>query len=187
MTKWTLFVLSMVLALSSAAWAETRTIAVVNGEKRVEFELNGTSVADSLWNQLPFSVSVENYGSNEKIFHPAESLDTSNVQEGDCPAGTLAYFSPWGNLVMYYGPASRYPGLYILGHAVSGAESIGSISGTIELSRVENEQEKSSGENISSTGNTSSGGGGGGGCNLLSSLAAPLSLFVMARHFNARN
>ena len=41
--------------------------------------------------------------------------------EGDCPAGTLAFFSPWGNVVMFYGAASRYSGLYILGKAIEGA------------------------------------------------------------------
>ncbi|MCR5346606.1 MAG: hypothetical protein K6E38_02420 [Fretibacterium sp.] len=136
MNKYSMFFLYLFLTLTSCAWAEKRTIIITNGESRIEFELNDTSVADSLWNQLPFSAGVENYGDNEKIFHPTEPLDTSNVQENHCPAGTLAYFFPWGNLVMYYGSAPLYPGLYILGHATLNADSIKDISGTIDLNRV---------------------------------------------------
>lgn len=133
MNKCAMFFLCLFPALISCAWADGRTIIVTNGDIHIEFRLNDTSAAVSLLNQLPFSANIENYGNNEKIFHPSESLDTTSVQEGDCPVGTLAYFSPWGNLVMYYGSASRYHGLCILGHAVSGAEDIEKISGTINL------------------------------------------------------
>lgn len=178
MVRRTLFFLFMFCSLISGAWAEGRTIVVVNGNRRIEFELNETSAADSLWDQLPFNASVENYGSNEKIFTPPEKLDTGNAQEGDCPAGTLAYFSPWGNLVMYYGPAPRYSGLYILGHATLNSGDIGNLSGTIELTKKEErkQQEGKQEENSSSTGNASS--GGGSGCNSLGRLTIPLGLLL---------
>ncbi len=102
----------------------------------VIFELNETSAAKSLYNQLPLSIAVENYSNNEKIFYP-EELDCSDVIEGPCPAGTLAYFSPWGDVVMYYGDAPEYPGLYILGRATEGAENIASLSGNIEITKAE--------------------------------------------------
>lgn len=185
MNKYAMFYLCLFLALASCAWAEDRTIIVTNGDRHIEFKLNDTSTAVSLWNQLPFSANVENYGNNEKIFHPSEALDTTNIQEGNCPVGTLAYFSPWGNLVMYYGPASRYPGLYILGHAVSGAEDIGNISGTINLTKAdggqqdeEERKEESPNENSSKEKSSTS---GSGGCNAFGSLAAPLGLFAAAK------
>ena len=34
---------------------------------------------------------------------------------------------------MYYGPASRYSGLYILGKAIEGADNIRNLSGTIRV------------------------------------------------------
>ena len=135
MTRHALFILLAFFALASNAWAEGRTVVVVNGDRQIRVELNDTPTATSLWGQLPFAASVEDYGSNEKIFTLPEKLSAANGEEGDCPAGTLAYFSPWGNAVMYYGPAPRYPGLYILGRAVSGAEHIQNLSGTIELRR----------------------------------------------------
>ena len=118
------------------AMAETeRTITVsdANGN-RVTFALNATSPAASLCKMLPLSVEVENYSTNEKIFYPKDKIEFgSDTLEGDCPAGTLALFSPWGNMVMFYGKASRYPGLFILGRATSGAENIRALSGTITV------------------------------------------------------
>lgn len=115
--------------------SETMEIQVSDGTRSVTFELNNSPVAKSLFDQLPITVAVENYGSNEKIFYPGDALSASGGMEGDCPEGTLAYFSPWGNVVMYYGAASRYPGLYILGTASEGKDQIKDLSGTITVSK----------------------------------------------------
>ena len=112
---------------------EIMRIKVTDGTNDVIFQLNDGSTAQSLYAQLPLTVNVENYGSNEKIFYPPEKLDTSDVVEGSGPAGTLAYFSPWGNVVMYYGSFGAYLGLYILGDATEGAENIQNLSGTITI------------------------------------------------------
>ena len=112
---------------------ETMQIKVTDGANEVIFQLNNGSAAASLYEQLPMTLDVENYGSNEKIFYPPKELDTSDVIEGACPAGTLAYFSPWGDVVMYYAPFGSYSGLYIMGEAVEGADCIKSLSGTITI------------------------------------------------------
>lgn len=110
-------------------------IQVTDGSHTVVFELNDTPVAKSLYDQLPITVDVENYSSNEKIFYPPTALSTSGGKEGDCPVGTLAYFSPWKNVVMYYGAASRYSGLYLLGSAIEGKDQIKNLSGKITVSK----------------------------------------------------
>lgn len=97
----------------------------------VIFELNNSSASKSFYEQLPITVSVENYSTNEKIFSPSEKLDVSDVWEGSCLAGSIAYFSPWNNVAMYYGDAPEYRGLYPMGSAVAGAEKIGELSGSI--------------------------------------------------------
>lgn len=53
--------------------------------------------------------------------------------ESDGPFGTLAYFSPWGNVVMYYSECGEYPGLYIMGEAIEGEDLIEKLSGTISV------------------------------------------------------
>lgn len=108
-------------------------IKVSDDTNKIIFRLNDSSAAQSLYAQLPLTVEVENYGSNEKIFYPPEKLNTSDVVGGSGPAGALAYFSPWGDVVMYYAPFGSYPGLYILGEATEGAEDIQNLSGTITV------------------------------------------------------
>ena len=53
--------------------------------------------------------------------------------ESDGPFGTIAYFSPWGNVVMYYSECGEYPGLYIMGKATEGKDLIEKLSGAITV------------------------------------------------------
>ena len=117
--------------------SDAMRIRVSDGTHAITYELNGTSAAKSLYGMLPLEVAVENYGNNEKIFYPPTAVSYgADCIEDDCPAGTLALFSPWGNVVMYYGAASRYSGLFILGKAVEGADNIRNLAGTIRVDAV---------------------------------------------------
>ena len=114
-----------------------KRINVTDGTHSVTFELNETSAAQSLYGMLPITKEVQNYSTNEKIFYPETAINYgSDYIEEDCPAGTLALFSPWGNVVMYYGAASKYTGLYVLGHAVAGKDQISELTGNITVTQV---------------------------------------------------
>ena len=52
-------------------------------------------------------------------------------------SGGLAFFSPWGNVVMYYDSFGSYPGLYILGEAVEGTDQIKDLAGSIHVEAAE--------------------------------------------------
>ena len=119
--------------------SETKTamhITVDANGKTTVFELNDSSAARDLYAQLPLSISVENYGGNEKIFYPPNKLDTTDTPQASAHAtGTLAYYGPWGDVVMFYGDFGPAAGLYTLGHAVSGSEHIQGMSGTIRVEK----------------------------------------------------
>ena len=120
-----------------------KRINVTDGSHSVTFELNGTSAARALYDMLPVTKDVQNYSTNEKIFYPETAISYgSDCIEDDCPAGTLALFSPWGNVVMYYGDAGKYNGLYVLGEAVEGADQISELSGNITVTQVEFAKER---------------------------------------------
>lgn len=108
-------------------------IRVTDGTHTIIFRLNESPSAKSLYSMLPIEIEVENYGSNEKIFYPEEEIDTADGIEGSGEAGTIALFSPWGNVVMYYGSFASYPGLYILGEAIEGAEQIKDLNGMLQI------------------------------------------------------
>ena len=119
--------------------SETKTamqISVKANGKTTVFELNNSPVARDLYAQLPLSIIVENYGNNEKIFYPPEKLNISDTPKADAQAGSLAYYAPWGDVVMFYVRFGSAAGLYELGHAISGSEYIRGMSGTIQIEKV---------------------------------------------------
>ncbi len=114
----------------------TMRISVTDGVHTVVFACNNSRAAASLLAQLPLTTKVEDYLDNEKIFYP-EPLDiTGAIDAPGGGRGTLAYFSPWGNVVMYYGDYGRYKGLFVLGEALSGAEQIERLSGEITVTAI---------------------------------------------------
>lgn len=106
-----------------------------NGQSAL-FELNSSSAAKALYAQLPVNLDVEDFGGNEKIFYPPQKLriaDTPLVVKAK--AGTLAYYAPWGDVVMFYKKFGSAAGLYELGQVISGKEHIQMMSGSIRITQ----------------------------------------------------
>ena len=101
----------------------------------IVFRLNDSPAARSFYEQLPLSIRVEDYAGSEKIFYPPEELDVRNTPMAEGPAGTLAYYEPWGNVAIFYGECGGASGLYELGEAVSGADQIESLTGEIQIEK----------------------------------------------------
>lgn len=120
----------------SGAAQPIRQIQVLFGDSAVIYQLNDSAAADSLYRQLPLTVEVEDYSTNEKIFYPPEELDTGNTPLAQAGAGTLAYYAPWGDVVMFYGDYSENASLFELGQVVSGGELVGGMSGSITIDIV---------------------------------------------------
>ena len=118
---------------------EARRIAVQFGQNTVVYELNESAAADSLYQQLPLRAQIEDYSTNEKIFYPPQELSVSGTPLAQGGAGTLAYYAPWGDVVMFYGDYQQNSSLYELGQAVSGAELIQAMEGTAVIQAVEEE------------------------------------------------
>ena len=116
---------------------ETNQISVTCGDTQVVYELNDSPAAQSLLSQLPLTVEVEDFSTNEKVFYPPQELDTTDTPLAEGGAGTLAYYAPWGDVVLFYDSFSANGSLYELGEAVSGVENIGQMSGTITVETVE--------------------------------------------------
>lgn len=109
-------------------------ITVTCNGKTIVYELNDSQAAKDLYAQLPLEIEVENYGSNEKIYYPPTKLNTSNTPlVKSAHAGTLAYYAPWADVVMFYGSFGSASGLYELGEAIQGTESIRTLSGSIRI------------------------------------------------------
>lgn len=111
-----------------------KRIYITTGDgNEIVFQLNASPAADAFYRQLPLSVSVEDYAGSEKIFYPPEALDTGDTPAAQGPAGTLAYYEPWGNIAIFYGECGGADGLYGLGRAVSGTEFIAGMTGEVKI------------------------------------------------------
>lgn len=98
----------------------------------IVYALNDSQAAKELYEQLPLTVEVENFSTNEKIFYPPKALDITGAPPADGSQG-LCYYAPWGDVVMFYDHFGQGGGLYALGEVVSGEEDIERLSGTIEV------------------------------------------------------
>ncbi len=117
--------------------AETMRISVTASGNTVLFELNDSRAAKALYAQLPLTAEIEDFSTNEKVFYPPDKLDTAETPLADAGKGTLAYYAPWGDVVMFYDRFGSGGGLYALGQAVSGEDLIETFSGTAEITAVE--------------------------------------------------
>lgn len=102
----------------------------------IVFQLNESPAATSFYNQLPLSIWVEDYAGSEKIFYSPEKLETDDTPLAQGPAGTLAYYAPWGNVAVFYGECGGASGLYELGEAVVGVQFIGAMTGEVQIEPV---------------------------------------------------
>lgn len=120
-----------------------RRIRIQSGESVICYELNDSRAAAGLYDQLPLTLPVEDFSTNEKIFYPAAKLDTTNAPLAEGGAGILAYYAPWGDVVLFYGDFNSNDSLYELGRILSGGEWIREISGTITIDKMEEPETES--------------------------------------------
>jgi hypothetical protein len=106
-----------------------------NGQATV-YKLNDSMAAKELVAQLPLSIEVEDYGGLEKIFYPPQKLNTSDTPlVSKAENGTLAYYAPWGDVVLFYKKFGSAAGLYELGEAISGEQHIERLSGSLRITQ----------------------------------------------------
>lgn len=122
-------------AATTEAAEEAMRIKVETNGNEIIFELNNSQAAKDLYRQLPMTVENEDFSNNEKTFYPPEKLDINDAPATDGSVGTLAYYEPWGDVVLFYGTYRSNDALYALGKVVSGSEYISEISGEMIISQ----------------------------------------------------
>jgi len=131
----TIFLVILNLYAKGEKKDENMKIYVKANNNTIVFVLNNSTASKELYSQLPLSIKVENYSTNEKIFYPSRKLSTINTPMSSAKNGSLAYYAPWGNVVMFYKDFKSSSGLYELGSVESGIEHIANMSGIIEITK----------------------------------------------------
>ncbi|WP_237389786.1 cyclophilin-like fold protein [Bacillus sp. USDA818B3_A] len=91
--------------------------------------------------QLPLTVTLEDYVGKEKISILQKKLSVDiETSENQPKKGDFAYFSPWGNIAIFYkGLAEPTNDLIILGEIESGKENFENIQGdfTVHIEKID--------------------------------------------------
>ena len=86
--------------------------------------LNDTNAAKSFYANLPLELNLKDYAGREKIADLPVRLNFKDDPSSDGKVGDLAYFAPWGNLVLFYKAQPYYDGLIKLGKFQTGFDEI---------------------------------------------------------------
>jgi len=82
---------------------------------------------------LPLTLTLEDYNGTEKISDLPKKLSTKDAPPGVDPSvGDIAYYSPWGNLAIFYKDFGYSSGLVKLGHLDSGLDAF-NRAGTLRV------------------------------------------------------
>lgn len=123
----------------STKQASSIKINIKVGDQVVTATLIDSKTTQDFISLLPLTLTLEDYASAEKISNLPKKLSTENAPPGSDPAvGDIAYYSPWGNLAIYYRDFGYSNGLVILGKTEGGIEALsvpGSVEVTIDLVR----------------------------------------------------
>lgn len=99
--------------------------------------LENNATARDFASLLPMTLTLEDYARTEKIHYLPRKLSTAGAPAGADPSlGDIAYYAPWGNLVVYYRDFAYSAGLVRLGRVESGLELMsipGALKATIEV------------------------------------------------------
>lgn len=79
--------------------------------------MNDNSSAKDFISLLPLTLKLEDYASTEKISNLPRKLSLKGAPPGIEPSvGDITYYSPWGNLALFYRDFRYAGGLVLLGH-----------------------------------------------------------------------
>ena len=91
-------------------------LRITVGDEAFDVMIDENPAAASLVEQLPLTLTFEDYNGVEKIGTLPRALTMEGMPEGDDPeVGDLGYYAPDGVLVIYYGDVGYWTGIARLG------------------------------------------------------------------------
>jgi hypothetical protein len=131
--------------MSSAIYGQDKTksnniaeanlkIQIVIGNTVHTATINNSPTTIDFLSMLPLTLTIENYANTEKISYLPRKLSIKDAPSGSDPSpGDIAYYSPWGNLAIFYKDYGYSTGLIILGKLDSGIDLVSKYEGLIKV------------------------------------------------------
>lgn len=103
------------------------------GDEVLTATILDTETSRDFVSMLPLKLRMDDYVGTEKISNLPRKLSVKNAPVGYDPAiGDIAYYSPWGNLAVFYKDAGYAKGLIKLGTIEGDIERLASLEGEFE-------------------------------------------------------
>lgn len=99
--------------------------------------LDDTPAAKAFADLLPLQLEFSDYERTEKVADLPARLSTLEAPSGyAASAGDITYYSPWGNLAIFYRPFEYAPGLIRLGMFTTGVQDLPKMNGAVTVRAV---------------------------------------------------
>lgn len=112
-----------------------KKLCITIGADVLSASLNDSPAARDFASLLPLTLTLSDYNATEKIGDLPRRLSRDDAPPGFAPSpGDIAYYSPWGNLAIFYRDFDYSPGLIALGRIKTGIDILarrGRIEATI--------------------------------------------------------
>lgn len=110
-------ILALLIFLTLTLFAKEGTMEIKlsfeNNELFITLDENPAS--KEFYEMLPLELEFSDYGRKEKVAHLVKKLGLNNTQGYEPQIGDFFYFSPWGNIGIYYEKQPPYNGIVYLG------------------------------------------------------------------------
>jgi hypothetical protein len=111
----------------------TMKIHIKVGKEVLTATMLNTETSRDFISMLPLTLRMKDYSGTEKISDLPRKVSTKNAPSGYDPSvGDIAYYSPWGNLAIFYKDFDYSKGLIKLGSIDGGIEKLPSMQGDFE-------------------------------------------------------
>jgi hypothetical protein len=116
--------------------SETYSIKIIIGEETLTATLIDNPTTKDFISLLPLDLKLDDYAGTEKVSYLSKKLSTEDAPSGFDPSvGDITYYSPWGNLAIFYKDFGYAKGLINLGKIDSGIEAL-NVSNSLNI-RIE--------------------------------------------------
>jgi hypothetical protein len=113
---------------------ENIRIKLIFNKGEIIVRMNDNQATKDLINMLPLKLDFSDYAGTEKISYLPEKLSERGAPQGSKPSvGSFTYYSPWGNLAVFYKDFQYSNNLIILGEIESGLEYLKDLEGEVRI------------------------------------------------------
>ena len=121
------------------AFTQNTRIKLTFNNNEIYAVITNSNAGNDFLSLLPMNLKIEDFNNTEKISYLSKKLNTQNEPDGITPkAGDITYYTPWGNLAIFYKNFRYSNNLIYLGRFenISDASKLSNIKGDFDI-RIE--------------------------------------------------